>query len=357
MPLGELPGRLASGIGKAAKGVGGFMGFNDSMLNDQQKEYQAQTGMNPRREMWAAALSNLGQVGKGGGPGTAAMQMKHQQQQMMERQKQQQLLNQQKQHTLETQRLNAEKTPDSRTPYQKEADELFPGDQAAQSQWIKATREKASTHVNNPIQDKGQVEMNKMLIKEIPAMRETASASADALARNQTLMSLVDHLGNTGTGKSAMTSAKTFFNTVGAGGAIDWVDAIGEAANIDIWSGETGAIELARALNNDEILTKAQSMKGNLSNKDLNFLRESADILSMSDPNAMKALIESRIAPHQRNLDYYNQTATYLGSQFEGAPSIPQIQVQGRRGLGGNSEVSDDKREGFYKKYNLEMPK
>ena len=311
-----------NGLRRFTRGIGGFFGYNDSMLTEQQKRYKEITGGNPRKNMWLKAMF----AGTNAETFRGVLEKDRAEKSAAEKYDTDMAY---KQHIADTQRMNALKgsrRPDTRTVLQKEAEDLYGKGTPEYNEYIRKYRERSSTHVTP--HSKVQFEAYKGYIKEVPEARSAAVAAVDSMERIDMMMELNDHLGNTGKGKEFFTGMKSFFTGLGMESTIDTLDSILEVAGIDAFSGDQGATELYQALNNEQILNHSSILRGPTSDRDINFLRDASAALRMSDPDARLALLRQNRKKYSHDIEYYDYIRKALSETGVNAPPLPEIKAR-----------------------------
>lgn len=317
MAIGQLPGRIGNFIQGAAQRTGevagnigselreGF-GFGESNVPEDEQLY----GVNPRRAYWAAALGDFSRMAAGQ-PFQGSAQETQQRQQLFQQQIKQRKAQQQ------IQLLNALKSSDRTPNIIREARELYPNDPAAQKEYVEDYRKKAGVEVNM-----GQ-DWQTQIMGNIMEARSGAVKAGQNVRRYNAMLELIPSLGNTGGGAEAMTTFRSTLNQFGLEELSSAVDAFGQVAGVDIFSGDQGARELFRALSNQDIISQARELYP-VSNSDIQLLKQMAATLSgQSDSAAMEALIRERLVHEQNTLDQYEWLRGQLPPGITPPPSVP----------------------------------
>lgn len=333
MAIGELPGRIGNFIdntpgmkqagrfmGNVGRGAQSFFGFEDSGLEKEQELY----GINPRRAYWSAALADLANVAGGGQYQNQAGQTNAAQQQWQEQLRQQKMLEDLKRQQMGISYLNATKTDDPSIV--REAEFMFPDDSAKQREYIQQYRDKPSTQFN--IGEDFQTSILKGMFEMRP---EVVQAEHD-IRRYGAMKDLIPNLGNTGTGAEGMTSFRGFLSQAGMEEWAGFINTIGKAVGVEVFSGEPGARELFRALSNQDVVGRAKELYP-VSDSDIRILKQMAATLSgSSDPRVLESLIDEELSKRQSVLgqyDFYKQMLEAQGITMPPTPGPGSMNLHG----------------------------
>jgi hypothetical protein len=269
------------------------------------------------------------------------MQVNQAQQQHVQQRQADAINNEYKSAIAQAQLMNAMKPPkgEAATSLQKEAEGMFPDDPAKQAEWIQSVRAKSPNSVSIDFAQAGPKQFLEGLLKDYPTVYNAATQAQDDISRFDAMDALIPSLGNTGNAKEWATNLRSGLNSVGMGNVGGFLDALTEASGGDLFSGDQGAAELFRALSNQDVLARAKELYP-VSNRDIDFLKEmSVTMKTMSDPQAMRTMLQNRRQKSQRAIDQYNWYKKSL--EPLGLPPMPEI-VPYNTGRITDQQVSDE---------------
>jgi len=309
--LGRLPGRMSS----AAKPI---FGLESSGLSPEEEAF----GMNPRRAYWSSALADLGSVVGGQGDPNTRMQTNQIQTQHQQQLKANEFMENYRSQMAMASLLNARKSKSTITKEQQNAAAmgLEPGS-PEYAEYIRQVTTKPLVSMGGDV----SAEFYSDIASRLPDARAEATKSQLDLSRFQVMETLIPHLGETGVGKELMVSFRSSLNQFGMADSANFIDALGEAAGIDVFDGDQGVQELFRALSSQDVIGRAKELYP-VSNSDINLLREMVASLKINDKDAMRVLIDRGKQQAQIPIDRFNEYRGYMkNAPGEGFPEIPPL--------------------------------
>lgn len=315
MDIGEDLSDIASNIGRravqGARAAGEYFGFAAPNMPREELAY----GMNPRRAYFSAALTDLANFAGGGrlqGLGMQANQQQAQHQQRVQAQRAREEYNQQ---IADAAMANARRGRAGTSAMQNaQAMGLQPGTPEYEAYIRQVT--------TKPLVNMASDEVMKSMVDQLPGAYERARAAQESLYRYDMMEQLIPQLGNTGPGKNFMTNLRGGLKAIGFGGAAEFIEAVGQVTGVDLFSGDTGAAELFRALGTPAILEQAKELYP-VSDRDLAFLTQMAPTLSVSDPNVLRQLINQGREGARGDIQYYDFLRGQLPTSPQAGPELP----------------------------------
>jgi hypothetical protein len=299
------------------------------------------SGMNPRRAYWANALSDMGNMARGGADQNTRMQGNMAQQQHQRAMQQEAFMRAYKSQMANAAILNAQKRPDTRSVAEKMAEAAGHKRGTPEYQaFIKAYASKPGMTVN--MGPKVGTEYYKGILKNLPEQEIAAQAGMQDIAKYNAMEALLPHIGNTGIGKEFVTHFRSALNQYGMSGVANALDIVTDSFGIDLFSGDVGAIEAFKALGTDDIVGRAKELYP-VSNSDINLLKEMVANLRISDPDTQRMLIQTGRQKAQSPIDIFNRNRKIINEgapdeirqylpTIPGLPANPAIDVKGVTG-------------------------
>lgn len=334
--IGQLPGRLSSGAKGVASGYKRITGNYPSGLSKEEELY----GMNPRQAYWSASLSDMASViAQQGNPGKR-FEIMEAQQRHTQNLRQAQELKKYREQMAKAALLNATKPRGSDwTGHMKDATAILGADKVYSPEWQELVRKLSMTPAMQfNMGPKVGTEFYQDVLSNIPDARADARKAQTDITRYKVMESLIPHMGATGLGKDMMTSFRSALNQFGMNEYAEFMDAVGEAAGIDFFSGDQGVTELFRALGTEDIIGQAKQLYP-VSNSDINLLREMVASLRINDKDTLRVLIQSGLNKAQIPIDRFNELRGYITNSpqeirdalppIPGLPALPFLDIKG----------------------------